>query len=103
MWKPEHRRAAERRGLRYPSDMTDEEWALVAPLIPPAKRGGRKRSVNAREVLNAGAVRLTLTVLRLRRFGARVERAEWRRFHLNGIDFPLTSSDRRCGCTSDLR
>jgi len=53
MWKPEHRRAAERRGLRYPSDLTDAEWALVEPLIPPAKRGGRKRTVDLREVLNA--------------------------------------------------
>jgi transposase len=52
MWKPEHRRAAERRGLRYPSDLTDAEWALVGPMIPPAKRGGRKRTVDVREVLN---------------------------------------------------
>jgi transposase len=52
MWTAEHRRAAERRGLRYPSDLTDAEWALIAPLIPPAKRGGRKRSVDVREVLN---------------------------------------------------
>ncbi len=53
MWKPEHRRAAERRGLRYPSDLTDAEWALAEPMIPPAKRGGRRREVNVREVLNA--------------------------------------------------
>ena len=53
MWKPEHRAAADRRGLRYPSDLTDAEWALVAPLIRPAKRGGRPRTVNIREVLNA--------------------------------------------------
>ena len=53
MWKPEHRRAAERRGLRYPSDLSDAEWDLVAPLIPPAKRGGRPRKVDVREVLNA--------------------------------------------------
>ncbi len=52
MWKPEHRRAADRRGLRYPSDLTDAEWALVAPLIRPAKRGGRPRTVDVREVLN---------------------------------------------------
>ena len=52
MWTAEHRRAADRRGLRYPSDMTDEEWALVAPLIPSAKRGGRPRTVDVREVLN---------------------------------------------------
>ena len=41
-----------RRGLRYPSDLTDDEWAIVAPMIPPARHGGRKRSVNVREVLN---------------------------------------------------
>ena len=52
MWKPEHRRAADRRGLRYPSDLTDAEWAVVEPMIPPAKHGGRKRSVDVREVLN---------------------------------------------------
>ena len=53
MWKPEHRRAAERHGLRYPSDLSDSEWALIEPAIPPAKRGGRRREVNVREVLNA--------------------------------------------------
>jgi transposase len=53
MWKPEHRIAADRRGLRYPSDMSEAEWALVAPLIPPARRGGRRRSIDEREVLNA--------------------------------------------------
>ena len=53
MWTPEHRRAAERSGLRYPSDLSDAEWALVAPLIPPSKHGGRPRSVNVREILNA--------------------------------------------------
>src|SRR3954471_6223050 len=53
MWKPEHRATADRRGLRYESDLTDAEWTLVAPLIRPAKRGGRPRTVNVREVLNA--------------------------------------------------
>src|ERR1700733_5459354 len=52
MWKPEHRHAADRTGLRYPSDLTDAEWVIVEPMIPPAKRGGRRRSVNLREVLN---------------------------------------------------
>ena len=39
----------------YPSDLTDEQWAIVAPLIPPAKsspRGGQPRQVDMREVLN---------------------------------------------------
>ena len=52
-WKEEHRRAADRRGLRYPTDLTDAEWALVSPLIRPAKHGGRPRTVDVREVLNA--------------------------------------------------
>ena len=37
----------------YPSDLTDAEWAILEPLIPPAKPGGRKRSVDIREVINA--------------------------------------------------
>ena len=52
MSKPEHRLAADRRGLRYPSDLTDAEWAIVAAMIPPGRHGGRRRSVNVREVLN---------------------------------------------------
>ncbi len=52
MWTTENRPRYDRGQLRYPSELTDEEWALVAPLIPPAKRGGRKREVNIREVVN---------------------------------------------------
>jgi putative transposase len=36
----------------YPSDLKDEEWTLLEPLIPPAQTGGRKRTANMREVLN---------------------------------------------------
>jgi putative transposase len=36
----------------YPSDLSDAEWAHIAPLIPPAKPGGRPRGVDMREVLN---------------------------------------------------
>ena len=53
MWTAENRARYQRDHLRYPSDVTDEEWQLVEPLIPPAKRGGRKRTVDIREVLNA--------------------------------------------------
>ena len=52
MWTAEQRQVHERAGLRYPSDLTDAEWALVEPFIPPAKRGGCKRTVEVREVLN---------------------------------------------------
>jgi transposase len=52
MWTTEQRQAHERRGLRYPSDLTDAEWTLVEPFILPAKRGGRRRTVDVREVLN---------------------------------------------------
>ena len=37
----------------YPSDLTDAQWALLQPLIPPAKPGGRPRSVDMREIVNA--------------------------------------------------
>ena len=40
MWTNENRSLYDRSTLRYPSDLTDEEWALIEPLIPPAKRGG---------------------------------------------------------------
>lgn len=52
MWMTENRARYNRDKLRYPSDLTKEEWTHIKPLIPPAKRGGRKRSVNVREVLN---------------------------------------------------
>jgi transposase len=52
MWTPENRKLYERGHLRYPSDLTDEEWEPIMPQIPPAKRGGRKREVDEREILN---------------------------------------------------
>jgi transposase len=52
MWTAENRKRYDRSKLRYPSDLTDEELSLIEPLIPPAKRGGRKREVDVREVLN---------------------------------------------------
>jgi putative transposase len=36
----------------YPSDLTDDQWAILEPLIPPAKPGGAPRTVDMREVLN---------------------------------------------------
>ncbi len=47
--RAEHRRKT---GF-YPSDLTMEEWALVRPLLPAAKRGGRPRKTNPRRVVNA--------------------------------------------------
>src|SRR3712207_8307785 len=52
MWTAADRERYGRAGLRYPSDLTDGEWALIAPLIRPAKRGGRRRSVVVREVMD---------------------------------------------------
>lgn len=45
----------------YPTDLTDAQWEIIAPLLPPAKHGGRPRTVNLREVVN--------TVLYLNRTG----------------------------------
>ena len=53
MWTAETRSQYDRSGLRYPSDLTNAEWALIAPLLPPAKRGGRQRSVDLRAVVQA--------------------------------------------------
>ena len=52
MWTSKNRGRYDRSALRYPSDLTDDEWALIEPLIPPAKRGGNKRHVDEREVMN---------------------------------------------------
>jgi transposase len=51
MWNCGSRQRHDRRGLRYPSDLTDAEWGLIAPMIPPAKRGGRRRTVDLRAVV----------------------------------------------------
>jgi transposase len=47
MWTAKSRARYERQGLRYPSDLTDEEWALIEPHL------GSRRRVDQREVLNA--------------------------------------------------
>ena len=52
-WTGIARREHSREGLRYPSDMTDREWLLTAPFIPSAKSGGRPRTTDMREVVNA--------------------------------------------------
>ena len=53
MWTAENRPRYNRDHLRYPSDLTEEEWVHIEPLIPPAKLGGGKRRVKMREVVNA--------------------------------------------------
>jgi transposase len=52
MWTRENRPKYNRDRLRYPSDLTDEEWPHIEPLLPPGKHGGRERSVNLREIVN---------------------------------------------------
>ena len=52
MWTNENRARYDRSKLRYPSDVTDEEWKLIEPMIPPGKHGGDKRTVVMREVVN---------------------------------------------------
>lgn len=43
----------EKKTKRYPSDMTDEEWVRIAPLMPKASRRGRRRGTDFREIINA--------------------------------------------------
>jgi transposase len=52
MWTAQNRARYDRSKLRYPSDLTDEEWELVEPLIAPDKPGGGKRRVIMREIVN---------------------------------------------------
>jgi transposase len=52
MWTKENRIRYNRDKLRYPSDLIDAEWSLLELLIRPAKRGGNKRRVNLREIVN---------------------------------------------------
>jgi putative transposase len=52
MWTSKNRARYDRSKLRYPSDLTDDEWGLVEPLIPPGKTDGGKRTVIMREVVN---------------------------------------------------
>ena len=52
MWTKKNRGCYDRSRLRYPSDLTDEEWSLVEAEIPVAKRGGNRRTVDVREVVN---------------------------------------------------
>jgi len=52
-WTKTTRKHYRRDGLRYASDVTDDEWELVAPLLPKPCRVGRRRKVDLRIVLNA--------------------------------------------------
>ena len=49
MWTEETRRRHDRSGLRYSHDLTDEEWAEVEPLIPPAKPGGNMHAADIQD------------------------------------------------------
>lgn len=52
-WTEITRRKYRRDGLRYASDMTDEEWAVIAPRLPLGSRRGRPRETSLREIVNA--------------------------------------------------
>ena len=52
MWTAENRGRYNRDHLRYPSDLTDAEWIEIAPLIAPARGGGRRREVDVRNLVN---------------------------------------------------
>ena len=53
MWTPTTRRQHSRDHLRYETDLTDAEWALVEPLMPKPKERGRPWTWPLREILNA--------------------------------------------------
>ena len=53
MWTEQARELHKPRTGRYPSDVTDAEWGLIEPMIPPPRPGGRKRETDMREAMNA--------------------------------------------------
>ena len=53
MWTPMTRQHHSRDHLRYGSDLTDAEWAIIAPLLPPVRKTGRPRRWPMRELMNA--------------------------------------------------
>ena len=53
MWTPATRRQHSRAGMRYASDLTDDEWRILEPLLPCAPRRGRRRAWPLREIANA--------------------------------------------------
>ena len=53
MWTPVSRRQHSREHLRYGSDLTDAEWAIIAPSLPAPRRTGRPRRWPMRELMNA--------------------------------------------------
>jgi putative transposase len=53
MWTPATLRQDSRAGLRYASDLTDDEWRILEPLLPGAPRRGRRRAWPLREIANA--------------------------------------------------
>ena len=52
-WDDTARAEHTRKTNRYPSDMTDAEWVLIEPLLPPARHGGRPRTTDMRAVTDA--------------------------------------------------
>ena len=82
----------DRSKLRYPSDLTGEKWAIIAPLIPAAKKGGNKRTVDVVGVVKCRRRRSSraLTPQRRRRRAPLAEHQQ-----PQGDRAPLRSDDRR--------
>lgn len=53
MWTKANRATYDRKALRYPSDLTDAEWDLIEPHLPPPRKSRRHEALDRREVLNA--------------------------------------------------
>src|SRR5258706_15334794 len=77
MWTSKNRARYDRSKLRYPSDLTDDEWGLVEPLIPPGKTGGGKRTVIMREVVKSDIRLFFHTALTREAARSRPARLKW--------------------------
>lgn len=88
MWRAENRQRYNRDKIRYPINLTDQQWSWVERLIPPANRGGRRREVEAGGVLS-GIM-----------YGSRTGYAKIPRFSVamgSGVDFPQCATAAAVG------
>jgi transposase len=52
MWTEDNRKTYEHKTARYPSDLTDAEWALIEPFLPPPTKSRRHKALERRNIMD---------------------------------------------------